>query len=289
MKTAPGQAIEGFRLTLAAEGKRPSTVKGYVEAVSTYAGSIDGADPYARDTVLNYLADVGTRCARPTLLAYWKGLKAFFEWAEAEGICSHPMRGLKRPRLSPDEAERDAPVYTEADRDALLDACPHWTAMGLRNRALILALWHTPLRASELCGLLVADIDWEGMEITVRSGKGGTRYTTVMPAELADAIHRYLRHRDDDAEALWLDKKGEMLTRHGLSLMLRRRAKRAGISKPVYPHGFRHRFRIQCVTLGLTDVEIAALLGHRSVRSTYTYGRKVIAAQARARYRELTK
>ena len=286
MKIPPTQALRGFRLTLEAEGKRASTLKGYTEAVQTYAHSIDGGDPYARDSVLSYLADVSSRCSRSTLLSYWKALKAFFDWAEGEDISPSPMRGLRRPRLSPDESERDAPVYTEADRDALLDVCPPWTWMGLRNRALILALWHSPLRASELCGLLVTDIDWDGMEMVVRSGKAGVRYAAVMPAELALAIDRYLRQREWDAAALWVDQHGEPLTAHALALMLRRMTKRAGLTKAIYPHGFRHNFRLRCVAIGLTDVEVAALMGHRTVRSTYGYGRKVIAAQARARFRE---
>ena len=287
MRIPPSQALRGFRLTLEAEGKRASTLKGYTEAVQTYAQSIDGADPYARDSVLSYLADVGSRCSRSTLLSYWKALKAFFDWAEEDGICLSPMRGLRRPRLSPDESERDAPAYTEADRDALLDVCPPWTWMGLRNRALILALWHTPLRASELCGLLVTDVDWDSMEMVVRSGKAGARYAAVMPTELALALDRYLRHRECDTAALWVDQYGEMLTAHALALMLRRMAKRAGIKKAIYPHAFRHRFRQHLVNIGANDIRVAALMGWRSVRTgAVSYGRKVIATDARAWYRE---
>lgn len=280
----PEEARRGFLLTISAS-VRSQTAKGYLEHLSAYFNWCGDQNPYARETVLAYLMDVSDRCSRSTLATYHKALRTFFRWCETEDICVNAMQGIRPPRLSPDDAERDAPVYTEADKKALLTVCPPWTWMGLRNRALILSLWHTPLRASELCGLLLEDINWDEMEIAVRDGKAGARYAVVMPVELASAIHRYLRHRSDDAEGLWVGKKGERLSRHGLALMLRRMAKRAGISKPVYPHGFRHRFRIQCVTLGLTDVEIASLMGQRTVRATQGYGRKVLAAQARARYR----
>jgi site-specific recombinase XerD len=69
--------------------------------------------------------------------------------------------------------------------------------------------------------------------------------------------------------------------------MLRRMAKRAGIMKAIYPHGFRHNFRVRCVMLGLTDVEIASLMGQRTIRATQGYGRKMLAGQARSRYKEL--
>ncbi|KKN23171.1 hypothetical protein LCGC14_0907580 [marine sediment metagenome] len=286
MTVLPAEARQGFALALAAS-LRPNTARGYLEHLDVYVRWCgDDRCPYQRQVVLSYLADVSARCSRPTVATYFKALKAFFAFCEVEGICDNPMRGLKPPRLSPDEAERDAPLYDEEDKEALLAACPPWTWMGLRNRALILSLWHTPLRASELTGLLVTDIDWEGMEITVRSGKGGVRYTVVMTIEMAEAIHRYLRHRPADIAALWLSENGQMVTPRALSLMLKRMAKRAGLSKSVYPHAFRHRWRIQCVIMGLTDVEIASLMGQRTVRATQGYGRKVLQAQARARYRE---
>ncbi|KKL69645.1 hypothetical protein LCGC14_2112880 [marine sediment metagenome] len=285
MTILPTEAQQGFALSLAAS-LRPNTVRGYLEHLGVYLHWCGDRNPYARDTVLAYLGDVAARCSRSTLATYHKALRAFFGWCEAEGVCANAMRGIKPPRLSPDDAERDAPVYTEADRAALLAVCPPWTWMGLRNRALILSLWHTPLRASELTGLLVTDIDWEGMEITVRSGKGGVRYTVVLPVEMAEAVHRYLRHRPDDIEGLWLSEKGTIMTPRALSLTLKRLAKRAGITQSVYPHAFRHRWRIQCVMMGMTDVEIASLMGQRTVRATQGYGRKVLQAQARARYRE---
>ena len=285
MTVSPSSARQGFALSIAAQ-LRPNTARGYLQHLDTYLRWCGERCPHERPVVLAYLADVSGRCSRATLATYFKALKAFFAFCEVERICDNPMRGLKPPRLSPDEAERDAPVYTEADKAALLAVCPPWTWMGLRNRALILSLWHTPLRASELMGLLMTDIDWEGMEITVRSGKGGVRYTVVMPVEMAEAIHRYIRRRPHDIEALWLSEKGKQMTARALSLMLKRRAQRAGITKSVYPHAFRHRWRIQCVMMGLTDVEIASLMGQRTVRATRGYGRKVLQAQARARYRE---
>ena len=279
-------AHERFVRKLRAEGKRRSTISGYLDTLNAYFNSIDGADPYASETVESYLVGVADRCSRSTHLAYWKGLKSFFEWRESEGGCENPMRGLRRPRLSPDESERDAPLYTETDRDALLAVCPEWTWIGLRDRTLILALWYTPLRASELCGLLLEDVDWEAQEFRVRHGKGGNRYSAFTPIELMLMVKRYLEQRPHESRMLWTDKRGGPFSPHALALMLRRMAKRAGIEKPVYPHAFRHNFRVRCVMLGMTDVETAALLGQRTVRSTYGYGRKVLQAQARARYRE---
>lgn len=286
MPIEPEVALRSFTLHLTASGYRRSTIDGYHHVVSRYLRLQNGT-AFSRESVLSFLADTAATCSRPTLLAYWKALKCFFDWAEVEVMGENPMRGLRRPRLSRDEAERNTPVYTEADRDALLQACPEWTRMGLRNRALILTLWHTPLRASEICGLTVSDLDWAAMEITVRSGKGGVRYSAIMPTVLAHAIDRYLRHRAIGSENLWVDRAGAPLSPHGLALMLRRVAARARLQKPVYPHAFRHRYRIWLVTLGLTDVEIAALMGHRTVRSTWGYGRKAIESGAKARLRSL--
>ena len=285
LRTPPLEARRGFALTLGAS-MRQSTITGYLQHVDVYLRWCAGREPYARETVLAYLADVRARCSRPTLATYHKALRKFFRWCVTEDVCLNAMLGVEAPRVSSEEWERDAPEYTEADRNALLEVCPPWTWLGLRNRALIWWLWTTPLRSSELCGLRWEDIDWDMMEAKVR-GKGGSDYIVNLMLMTADATHRYRRHCPHEGSALWLTESGGALAPHALALMLKRMAKRAGISKRVYPHAFRHRFRIQAVMLGLSDVEVAKVMGWRTVRSGWrSYGAKVLAAQARAKLRE---
>jgi len=278
-------ARTGYSLHLKAR-LRPKTTDGYMSHLDTYLAWCQQRNPFERCTVLAYLGEVNGRCSRATLATYWKALKSFFAWCDDEGLAENPLAQMKPPRLSPDENERDAPAYTEADREALLAAWPHWTWLGLRNRALILTLWETPLRAAELCGLLVAALDWETLTVGV-TGKAGVKYAPVMTVEQAAAIHRYLRERPYVSDLLWLSDQGEPMTPRALALMLKRAARRAGIAKPVYPHAFRHNFRARAAMAGMTDVELAAMMGHRTVRSGHRYGRRILEGQAWARYRQI--
>ncbi len=296
MTIQASEARRGFALTIAAS-LRPGTVSGYLGHLDVYLRWCNGNSPYDRKSVLGYLVDVGARCSRPTLATYFKALRAFFAYCAGEGICPDPMQGLRPPRVSLDESERDVPGYTTEDRDALLDACPPWTWLGLRDRALIWSLWALPLRASELCGIRVADIDWETLTIPVQ-GKSGVKYAPVMTLEMAAAIDRYLRHRpslepDEHkgcsapcVDAVWSTETGHILTPHALRLMLKRMAKRAGIKKSIFPHGFRHRFAYEATTAGMSDVEVAAMMGQRSVRAKHGYARRLLESQAWARYRQ---
>lgn len=284
------EARRGYEFALSAT-LRASTVRERTQRLDTYLRWCDGRAPYERETVYAYLRDVRTRCSPMTHLGYFKALRAFFRWCEAERITSDdPMANLPMPRLSAEEKERDAPKYTEADKDALLSVCKDWTWMGQRDRALVLALWYTPLRARELCGLLVCDLRWEPMEIEVRKelAKGGRAYRFPLVPVLADAVHTYLRNRPVEVPFVWLEQRGSPLTPHGLRLMLRRLAERARLSKPIYPHAFRHNWRAYWGSaMGMSDAEVGALMGQRSVNATRGYGRSLLYASAATRYRDL--
>src|SRR3990170_3536028 len=131
------EARRGYEFALSAT-LRASTVRERTQRLDTYLRWCSGCLPFERETVYAYLRDVRTRCSPMTHLGYFKALRAFFRWCEAERITSDdPMANLPMPRLSAEEKERDAPKYTEADKDTLLSVCKDWTWMGQRDRALV--------------------------------------------------------------------------------------------------------------------------------------------------------
>jgi integrase len=201
-------------------------------------------------------------------------------------VAEDPMAGLPRPRVAREETERDVDPVTPAMLEALLNVCPAWTWLGQRDRAIVRMLWDTPLRASELCGLLVTDIDWDAMEVRVRDGKGGCRYEALITEDLGLAISRYLRNRRHDCAVLFVTQDGSTLSPHALGQLLQRLSRKAGIAPHVFPHQFRHSFRVRMRALGLDDCDVSALLGHRSVVPTWGYGRRQARIMAKARLRE---
>lgn len=271
-----------------ASGYRRDTVERAVRIAHQYISfSIaQGLDLYHKGTAEAWLAGASRRnvCA-VTLLNYWKDLKLFGDWAVSEGLMAkNPVLEIRKPRPSMHERERDV-VYSEFEVQKLLATCPTWTWIGFRDAAIIWLLWETGIRAQELCDLLVTDLDFDEGEIVVRDGKAGVRYEAVLTPAVDVPLRRWLLRRRFDGAMLFTDQRGGPLTRHALELMLRRRARRAGWAQNCFPHGFRHSFRARMKALGLDDADISALLGHSTIRSTWTYGRREAKRLAKERLR----
>lgn len=279
-----------YLLWLTAAGYKPDTIERASRVSNSYMAFCQSSDTqYARrDSITGYLAAAAKRGVRPhTLLNYWKDLRLGFTWAVSEGlVVENPMAAIPKPRPSLYERERDV-SYSEEEFEALKSVMPTWNSLGARDRAIVCALWSTGMRASELCNLKVEDIDDEEGVIRVNDGKDGVNYSCLLPPECEQNIRRYLMVRPQESEWLFLARHGGKLTRHGLEQMLRRQSQRAGWKQACFPHGFRHSFRIRMRKLGLDDTDTAALMGHRTVRSTYGYGRRQAAESALARLRRV--
>ena len=279
--------IGGFDMWLRASGRRPTPRDRILRTVSHYLARCNGSPPFERQSFLTYLADSATSVKRITLRNRWDHLRVFASWAVSEGLAAvDPLAGIKRPQVGREEAERDVDPITRQQLDAMIAVCPQWTWLGQRDRAILLCLWDTPLRASELCGLLVTDVDWSALELRVRDGKGGCRYEAPFTDEAGLAISRYVRNRRYDSAILFVAQNGMGLTPHALGQLLRRLAARAGITSAVFPHRFRHTYRIRMKAMGMDDADSCALMGQRSITSTWGYGRRAVREGAKARLRE---
>jgi site-specific recombinase XerD len=142
--------------------------------------------------------------------------------------------------------------------------------VGLRNQALIMCLATTPARVSALCRVLVTEVDFRTEEITFHD-KGGVTYKAVLFPETARAIDRYKNARPFDVASLFVSDNGTQLTAQAVRQMMKRLKKALGITKPLYPHLFRHRFGMQTVLWNLSLDEAARAMGHRSTKATEIY------------------
>lgn len=280
--------VDRFHLWLRAANYRPDTISRAVIIARQYIGSANGHDPGEKDTVIAFLAQAAERVKRVTMLNYHKDLAMFFRFAMSEGLVDeNPLELIPKPRPSLYERERDTRFlpYTDSEFEALLDACHRYNWLGLRDRAILWVLWDTPLRVSEVCGLMLTDLDWGPQELQVRDGKDGVRYEALLSDSCLLAIDRYLRHRPNDAAMLFVDRHSQALTRGAVEQLCRRLARRADWTKPCAPHYFRHNWRVKMRRLGLDDAAISALMGHRSVVITHAYARQVARQDAKAQLR----
>jgi site-specific recombinase XerD len=183
----------------------------------------------------------GKPLSQKTVSGRVKAVRAFFAWlAEEEWLPANPMARVKPPQV--DEIIKPHPSPT--DVDALLRACGDpltgkaATLNHLRDRAILVLLYSTGLRASEVTGMLETDVNFRTGLVQVR-GKGGTAATVALGGPAHKAVARYLRdprrqpHQDGN---LFLTDEREPMTYATIG-------RRPGGESPLVPPRFRQRVR----------------------------------------------
>ena len=170
------------------------------------------------------------------------------------------ISGFELPRR-----ERRLPRYLEPGEVArMVEACS-----SLRDRVIILLLFTTGLRVSELVSLRKDDVDLEKRSIRVR-GKGGKERVVYFPEALVPLLKEYMERLPGDSEYLFPSAEGHM---HYTTVerIMKRAAVSAGLKKKVTPHVLRHSFATHSLAMGLDIREIQELLGHSSLSTTQVY------------------
>lgn len=180
-------------------------------------------------------------------------------------------------------------VQTDAEVERLMAQASRRVPSGIRNRALIAALYYGGLRVGEAIALLPKDLDLERREINVRRGKGAKQRLAVLSEPGVAPIELWLAERTKlgippkaplfctiSAGGNALAKKGTIEPGGALSqpyiwTMLRRLALKAGIEKRVHPHGLRHSHAVRLSRRGVPTPDIQGQLGHSNVATTSLY------------------
>jgi site-specific recombinase XerD len=275
---------------LRARNVAPSTIASYQRAAQNLLGYLTGAGmPTAAGTIRRehleaFLADMQGRLSPATVAKHYRSLQQLFRWLVDDGeIAESPMARMRPPAVP----EQPVDVFTDDELRALLDAAKGNTFENRRDTALLRFLIDTGVRASELIGLGVADLDAEHSEALVM-GKGRRGRVVPYGLKTADALRRYLRARQVHplaaSEALWLGKKGP-LTTSGLAQILERRAKEAGV-EDVHPHRFRHTYAHTWLANGGQEHDLMRLAGWRSPQMVGRYAASAGAQRARDNYRK---
>ncbi len=225
--------------------------------------------------------------SRTRAIGVWK---AFSSWLMDGGhLAADPTAGITRPRK-----QETLPVaFTDEQLQAILlavsepdpDARSPWP---MRDRALVITLAGTGVRASELCGLKVGDVD-PGADPTLRvHGKGGRTRVVPLSPQVSEAISSYLADRrtrfagvdrpapargDRGEDPLFVTYSGSPLTRGALKQYVYRWLLRAGVPRPdgEAVHAFRHTFATGLIHNGADLASVRQLLGHSSIASTQIY------------------
>ncbi|MGH2536799.1 MAG: tyrosine-type recombinase/integrase [Candidatus Promineifilaceae bacterium] len=194
------------------------------------------------------------------LHAAYRALRAMLNWWEQEvepAGWANPIRKVKAPRVAQEPLE---PADTAAIK-AMLATCERGELTGARDRAALLFLMDTGVRAAEFVALDLEDCDLYGGAFLVRRGKGGKPRTVFIGRQTRQALRAYLKLRQDDCPAVWVTRDEERLGYYGLREIVRRRAARAGVQAPSL-HGFRRLFALECLRNGMDVFALQRLMGH---------------------------
>jgi integrase/recombinase XerD len=167
---------------------------------------------------------------------------------------------------------------TRPETDALLDAPDRSHRIGRRDHALLLTALQTGLRASELLGMQVADVQLGTGPHVNCMGKGRKQRSTPLLAETVAVLGPWLKERaGGSCDPVFPGPRGERLSRNGLGQLVTKHACAAAISCPslaskrVTPHVLRHTCAMRLLESGVDVTLISMWLGHESLRSTQIY------------------
>ena len=205
-----------------------------------------------------------------------ESIKAFYKYLFVERrIDSNPLSTFKAPK-----PERKLPEFLNfKEMEEILSAeFKKDRFNGIRMIAVIDLLYSTGIRVSELCNLLIENVDLSNLWVRVY-GKGGKERIIPISEKTAEVIRIYIEVRNSyfekkqiqPASYLFLNRTGQRISRVSIWKDIKRIARTVGIDKNVYPHIFRHSFATHLIQNGADIRSIGEMLGHSSLSTTQIY------------------
>jgi integrase/recombinase XerD len=245
-------------------GKRPGT-KGWQSldraALQDFILELKNVNHYSETTVARKVA----------------ATRSFFAFLSAEGVIQeNPTEGLSSPRVGKTLPK----AITPNEVDELLEQpARRSTPEAKRDRAMLELLYATGMRVTELVSLDMSHLILDPGSPYVRCmGKGAKERTIPIHDQALEAVRDYLEDgrpllvRNRDEAALFVNRRGERLTRQGFWLILKGYARSANLDdKNITPHTLRHSFATHMLRGGMSLRNVQEMLGHANISTTQVY------------------
>jgi integrase/recombinase XerD len=211
--------------------------------------------------------------AKSTVARKTAAVRSFCNYLVEQGVLrTDPSSGLSTPRV-----EKALPrVLAHGEVELLLAAPAHQqSSEALRDLAMLKVLYGAGMRVSELVELNVDDLDTQAMQVRCPGKNGRSRVVAISP-DVVETVTEYLERArpvivdEREQPSLFVNHRGQRLTRQGFWLILKGYAETTGIDG-LTPHTLRHTFAAHQLLDGRTVAEVQAMLGHVSPSTTQVY------------------
>ena len=237
-----------------------------VEQVDVLAVKLEDLEHFAA-----FISDLGI--GPRSLARILSGVRQFYRFLVIDGYLEvDPTELLESPK-QPDHLPE---VLSTAEVDLLEQAIDLSKWEGHRNRAIIEVLFSCGLRVSELTNLKLSNLYIEEQYIRVMGKGSKERLVPISPRALDElsywfADRNVMKIKPGEEDYVFLNRRGQHLTRTMILIMIKRYAVEAGIKKTISPHTLRHSFATSLLEGGADLRAIQAMLGHESIGTTEIY------------------
>ncbi len=271
----------------------PQTVAAYRDSFALYLGFLSAKQHINPDKIemkhfsLPYLESFGEYleqerlCCSSTINLRMSSIKSFLRYAAVE---APEYSDIIRKSLSLPCRKTDKPVMAflkKEEYEAMLEICNDGRAVSLRDKMLLMVLYNTGCRVSELINVQVSDVSIShksGTSSIHFCGKGRKERITPIWKATARYIEQYIESQGlERKDRLFKNKQGGDITRSGVGQRITLLATKASQIAPslkekkITPHTFRHSTAMNLLQAGVDISTIAIWLGHESIKTTHTY------------------
>ncbi|MFC1937515.1 site-specific tyrosine recombinase XerD [Chloroflexota bacterium] len=247
----------------------------FVESEAEKHSLIPSWATFDRQGMMSYLLSLSERnYAATTKARKVAAVKSFFHFMVSEGhIKDSPTQDVQSPKVG---KSLPKPISISQVRSLLEQPAKLSTTEARRDTAMLALLYATGMRVSELVALNVGDVDTVGGYVRC-FGKGHKERMIPIYPQAAAAMAQYvnvvrpLLTRNKEEIALFLNRRGERLTRQGFWQKIKEYAKSADMERGVTPHTLRHSFATHMLSGGADLRSVQELLGHANISTTQVY------------------
>ncbi len=227
--------------------------------------------------VMEYILHLKSQSyAEATVARKVAAVKSFFSFLQAEGqLKANPTEQLASPKVG---KMLPKPLSVQEIDELLEQPSRRNTPEAKRDRAMLELMYATGLRVTELVSLDLNDVQIDGEKPYVRLlGKGNRERQVPLLDQPVQELSEYIRLArlrlvgERNETALFVNRRGERLTRQGFWLILKGYAADAGIRGHVTPHTLRHSFATHMLRGGMDIHKVQELLGHANISTTQVY------------------